>query len=85
MTITMTSKHQITIPQKIVNAFDLRKGALFTVEVRHNRIELIPLETTEKQFTEEEYVKMEELFQKDKHKTKKVTQNFINTLKAGKV
>ncbi len=62
MTITMTSKHQITIPQKIVEALPLEKGALFNVRLKQNRIELVPLEVSEKIFTDDEYKKMDELF-----------------------
>ena len=70
MTITMTSKNQITIPKKITNALSLGNGSMFEVEVSKNRIELIPLETKERQFTDEEYVKLESLAFKEKGKEK---------------
>lgn len=85
MTITMTSKHQVTIPQKIVEALQLEKGALFNVKLKQNRIELVPLEVSEKIFTDDEYKKMEELFKKDKNKAKKVTQKYIERLKNEKI
>ena len=73
MTITMTSKNQITLPKKIVDALDLDKGAMFDIRVKGNKIQLVPLEVSEKVFTNAEYTKMEELFQKEKGKAKKVT------------
>ena len=80
MTITMTSKNQITLPKKIVDALDLDKGAMFDIRVKGNKIQLVPLEVSEKVFTDAEYAKMEELFQKEKGKAKKVTKDFINSL-----
>ncbi len=44
MTITMTAKHQVTIPRKIADVLSLKKGTMFDVIVHRNRIELIPLE-----------------------------------------
>ncbi|MGR3178382.1 MAG: AbrB/MazE/SpoVT family DNA-binding domain-containing protein [Candidatus Anammoxibacter sp.] len=63
MTITMTSKNQITIPKKIVNALDLNKGAMFDIKIAGHRIELVPVETVEKVFTDEEYDRLNELCQ----------------------
>ncbi len=85
MTITMTTKNQITLPKKIVDALHLHKGSLFDIKVTRNRIELVPLEAAEKTFTKEEYAKMEKLFQDEKGKAKKVTQKFIDDLKQGKI
>ena len=85
MTITMTAKNQITIPKKITNALGLGKGSMFEVEVSRDKIELIPLETKERQFTEEEYVKLETLATKEKGKEKPVTKKFIDNLKRGKI
>ena len=85
MTITMTAKNQITIPKKITNALGLGKGSMFEVEVSRDRIGLIPLETKEKQFTDEEYVKLETLAIKEKGKEKHVTKRFIGNLKKGKI
>ncbi len=85
MTITMASKHQITIPQKIVEALQLEKGALFNVKLKQNRIELVPLEVSEKIFTDDEYKKMGELFKKEKSGAKKVTQKYIERLKNEKI
>ena len=85
MTITMTSKNQITIPKKIIKALDLDKGALFDIKITGNKIQLIPLEVVEKVFTNAEYAKMEEFFQKEKSKAKKVTKGLIDNLKKGKV
>lgn len=80
MTITMTSKNQITLPKKIVDALDLDKGAMFDIRVTGNKIQLVPLEVSEKVFTDAEYAKMEELFQKEKGKAKKITKEFINSI-----
>jgi len=84
MTITMTSKHQITIPKKITDALGLRRGAMFDIVVSKDKIELVPLETREKVFTDEEYKKLEVLSMKEKGKEKRVTKQFINSLKKGK-
>ena len=54
MTITMSEKHQVTIPKKIATALHLNKGSLFNIEMRGNRIELIPLEVRERTITEED-------------------------------
>ena len=80
MTITMTSKNQITLPKKVVDALALEKGAMFDIKISGHKIQLIPVEVVEKVFTDEEYEKMEKLFQKEKHKAKKVTKDFINNL-----
>ena len=58
---------------------------MFEVEVSRNGIGLIPLETKEKQFTDEEYVKLEALAAKEKGKEKYVTKRFIDNLKKGKL
>lgn len=85
MTITMTAKNQVTIPQEIVSAMGLEKGSLFNVEIHKNRIELVPLEPTEKVFTDEEYAALERLYQQQKGKAKKVTKKFIDDLKKGRI
>jgi len=85
MTITMTAKNQITIPKKITNALGLGKGSMFEVEVSKEGIELIPLETKEREFTAEEYAKLETLAAKEKGKEKRVTKKFIDNLKKGKI
>jgi len=85
MTVTMTAKHQITIPKKITTALGLKKGSMFEIEVSKNGIELVPLEVKEKTFSEEEYKKLEALVAKEKGKEKRVTKGFIDKLKKGKV
>ncbi len=85
MTVTMTAKNQITIPKKITEALGLEKGSMFDIEVSKNAIELIPLETKEKVFTNEEYAKLEIIAAKEKGKEKRITKKFINNLKKGKV
>ncbi|MFQ5953162.1 MAG: AbrB/MazE/SpoVT family DNA-binding domain-containing protein [Candidatus Omnitrophota bacterium] len=84
MTITMTAKHQVTIPKAIVNAFGLEKGSLLKVDIRNNRIELIPLEPVEKVFTEKEYKALGALSAREKGKEEKITEEFIKDLKKGK-
>jgi len=84
MTITMTSKNQITIPKKITNVLGLGNGSMFEVEVSKNRIELIPLETKEREFADTEYAKLEFLETKEKGKEKRVTKRFIDDLKKRK-
>ena len=81
MTITMTSKNQVTLPKKIVDALRLHRGSLFDVKVNHNRIELVPLEVSEKEFTNEEYEKLEKLYQREKGSAKKITPKYIDSIK----
>jgi len=80
MTITMTSKNQITIPKQLVKALQLSEGSLFDIHLKGNRLEIIPLETIEKTFTDEEYAKMEKLYQKQKHTAKRVTSKDIENI-----
>jgi len=81
MTITMTTKNQITIPKKIVDTLHLDKGAMFDVKITGNKIQLIPVEIVEKVFTDEEYAKMDKIVSFEKSKAKKVTSNYISKLK----
>lgn len=85
MTITMTSKNQVTIPKKIVNRLHLTKGAIFDVKIDSNKIELIPMELIEKSYTEDEYKKLEEIYQQEKNDAKPMSKNLIKKLKQGKV
>ena len=84
MTITLTAKNQITIPSKIAKTLGLKKGALFTIGVHKNKIELVPVEIREKVFSPDVYSKLEALTAKEKGKEKKITKSFINDLKSGK-
>jgi hypothetical protein len=63
----------------------LGKGAMFNVEISKNCIELIPLETKTKEFTEEEYRKLEALARTQRGAEKKVTHKFVADLKKGKI
>lgn len=81
MTITMTSKNQITLPKRIVDTLHLHRGSLFNVKVQSNRIELVPLEVQEREFSDEEYEKLERLYQKEKSSAKKVTKKYIESIK----
>ncbi len=85
MTVVMTAKNQITIPKKITNALGLGKGSMFEVEVSREGIELIPLETKEREFSDEQYAKLDALAAKEKGKEKLATKRFIDNLKKGKV
>ena len=76
----MSSKNQITIPKRLVKALQLNEGALFEINLKGNRLELIPVETIEKEFTDEEYAKMEAIYQREKHLVKKITQKDIDNL-----
>ena len=80
MTITMTSKNQITLPKKIVDALRLHQGSLFDVKVQSNRIELVPLEVSEKEFTAEDYKRLDRLVKKERKGAKKITQDYINNI-----
>lgn len=84
MTITMTAKHQITIPKTIAEILSLKKGTMFNVTVRHHRIELIPLETVEKTFSDEEYAQLDALAAAERGREKPVTKGFIRALKTAK-
>jgi len=84
MTITLTAKNQITIPSKIAKTLGLKKGALFTIGVHKNKIELVPVEIQEKKFSPEIYAKLEALNSKEKGKEEKITKSFIKNLKSGK-
>ena len=84
MTITMTAKHQITIPKKIAEVLSLKKGTLFHVMVRRNRIELIPLETVEKILTDQEYEQLDALTAAERGQEKLVTRAFIHSLKTAR-
>lgn len=84
MTITMTAKHQITIPKVIADRLGLGRGTLFTIAISRNRIELIPLETIEKVFTDEEYAKLDALAAKERGHETRVTNAFIRALKTAK-
>ncbi|MGE0269253.1 MAG: AbrB/MazE/SpoVT family DNA-binding domain-containing protein [Candidatus Omnitrophota bacterium] len=81
MTITMTSKNQITLPKKIVDALRLHKGSLFDIHIKSNRIELIPLDVSQREFSDEEYEKLETIYQKEKGLAKKATKKNIRSLK----
>ena len=85
MTITMTEKHQITIPKRIAETLGLGKGSLFEVEVHRNRIELVPVEVREKVFSEEDYAKLDKLSREEKGKEVRVTQAYTRRLKKGKI
>ncbi len=80
MTITLTGKNQITIPKKLITAMHLAEGALFDIQLKGNRLELIPLETVEKVFSDAEYIRLENIYQKEKHSAKKVTAKDIDKL-----
>ncbi|MEI6438027.1 MAG: AbrB/MazE/SpoVT family DNA-binding domain-containing protein [Candidatus Omnitrophota bacterium] len=80
MTIAMTNKNQVTIPKKLVTLMGLKEGALFNIEIKGSRLELIPLEVTEKFFTDEEYAGLERLYQKEKHSAKKLSLKNIEAL-----
>ena len=84
MTVVMTAKNQITIPKKITDALGLEKGSMFEVEVSKEGIELIPMEIKEREFSNEEYAKLEALTTAEKGKEKRVTKKFIHNIKQGK-
>lgn len=83
MTVTMTAKNQITIPKKITNALGLCKGSMFEVEIIKKGIELVPLESKEREFTDAEYAKLEILSAREKGKEKRLTRRFVDNLKKG--
>jgi AbrB family looped-hinge helix DNA binding protein len=80
----MTTKNQVTLPKKIVDALHLEKGAMFDIKINNNKIELTPVEVVERVYTDAEYARMEELFKKEKGQAKKVTKEYITKLKSRK-
>ncbi|MBF0523448.1 MAG: hypothetical protein HQL24_10410, partial [Candidatus Omnitrophica bacterium] len=59
----------------------LRKGSMFDVKVLRNRIELIPLEISEKSFSEEDFQALDGLVREEKKKgAGKVTKEFIKNI-----
>ena len=84
MTTTMSEKNQVTIPKKITNILDLRKGCLFDVQVHKNHIELIPLETRERTLTAEQYRKLDLLVKRESNQEIRVTKKYIAKVKNGK-
>ena len=84
MTITLTSKNQITIPSKIAKTLGLKKGSMLTIEVQKNKRALVPVEIKEKKFSPEIYRKLETLTANEKGKEKKVKKTLIRSLKSGK-
>jgi|CXWL01.1.fsa_nt_gi AbrB family looped-hinge helix DNA binding protein len=82
MTVTMTSKNQITLPKRIVDALLLSKGALLDVKVNGHHIELTPLEVVEKKFTKADYKRLDRLAKSERKKNaaKKVTPQYIDSL-----
>ena len=85
MTISMSEKHQVTIPNKIAKALDLKRGSLFDVEFNGSRIELIPLEVKEKKFTRAEYRKLDKLLAQQKETREKVTAAYIDKVRKKKI
>lgn len=83
MTITMTAKNQITIPRRIADVLHLEKGSIFNIEIFKNRIELIPFEVKEKEFTPDMYRKLDALSMEEKGREKRVTKRFVDNLKKG--
>ena len=81
MTITMTTINQVTLPKRIVEALHLHQGSLFDVRVNNDRIELVPLETTAREFTDVEYARLENLYQNEKKSAQKVTKKTIKNIK----
>ena len=84
MTIAMSEKHQVTIPNKIARALDLKRGSLFDVELHGSKIELIPLEVKERKFTRAEYRKLDKLLAQEKKTREKVTAAFIDKIRKEK-
>jgi AbrB family looped-hinge helix DNA binding protein len=85
MTVMMTARNQITIPKKIAAQLHLGEGSLFDIQINGTRLELVPLETVERKFTDEEYAKLDELCRKERNTAKPVSSNLIKNLKTGKV
>ena len=83
MTVTMTTKNQITLPKKITDILKLRKGSMFEVEILNDKIELIPLEVKRMSFSNDIYDKLDAISKKEQGKEKRATKKYIDTIKKG--
>ncbi|MBF0479931.1 MAG: AbrB/MazE/SpoVT family DNA-binding domain-containing protein [Candidatus Omnitrophica bacterium] len=81
MTITLTTKNQITLPKKIIDILSLRGGSLFDVRIARNKIELTPIDETKKTFSGEDFKHIDDLVKNEKRKAvKRVTKDYINCI-----
>ncbi len=65
MVIKISSKHQITIPKDIADAFQLKKGDVLEIERNGNKIIMIPKEVIfEDKYPEEEIEAAEKVLSK---------------------
>ncbi len=83
MTVTMSEKHQVTIPKKIALALDLKKGTQFKVSIKRNKIELTPVELVEKTYTKQEYAAIDRLTADQEGEEKKITKAMLAKIKKG--
>ena len=71
MVVKISSKHQVTIPYDIANAFDLKKGDFMEIEKVGNKIIMLPKEVIFEDKYPQEYLEAtEKYYQKDYLKRK---------------
>jgi bifunctional DNA-binding transcriptional regulator/antitoxin component of YhaV-PrlF toxin-antitoxin module len=83
MTITMTTKNQVTLPKKMTAVLGLKKGTLFDVTLSHGGIQLIPLETRPGNFSKKTYEQLEKISEQEKGMEKPITKRWVSQLKKG--
>lgn len=75
--IKMNRNRQINLPAAFVAKLSLGEDRYFKAEVAGNRIVLTPVDPVERTFSQEDLDLMEELYQREKHTAKPVTEDWI--------
>ena len=75
--IKMNRNRQINIPAALIARLSLGQDRYFKAEVAGNRIILTPIDPVERVFSEEDLKLFEEVFQREKHLAKPVTEAWI--------
>ena len=78
--IKMNRNRQINLPAAFISKLNLGEDRYFKAEVVGNRIVLTPIDPVERVFSEEDLDLMEELYQREKHTAKPVTEEWIKKL-----
>lgn len=75
--IKMNRNRQINLPSAFVSRLNLGEDRYFKAEVMGNRIVLTPVDPVERVFSEEDLDLIEEVYQREKHLAKPVTEAWI--------
>jgi len=78
--IKMNRNRQINLPAAFLAKLSLGEDRYFKAEVVGNRIVLVPVDTVERGFSEEDLDLVEETFQREKHTAKPVTEAWLKKL-----